>query len=42
MAEAARLSGRATPWKTIRAVLSVVAIAAGDYKDAAAGETATV
>ena len=38
MAESARHSGRKTPWKTILAVLSVVAIAAGDYKDAAAGE----
>ena len=31
-----------TPWKTILAVLPVVAIAAGDYKDAAAGETAAL
>ena len=42
MAESARHSGRKTPWKTILAVLSVVAIAAGDYKDAAAGETAAL
>lgn len=42
MAESARHSGRKTPWKTILAVLLVVAIAAGDYKDAAAGETATL
>ena len=40
MAESARHSGRKTPWKTILAVLPVVAIAAGDYKDAAAGEAA--
>ena len=42
MAESARHSGRKTPWKTILAVLPVVAIAAGDYKDAAAGETAAL
>ena len=42
MAESARHPGRKTPWKTILAVLPVVAIAAGGYKDTAAGETAAL
>ena len=42
MAESARHPGRKTPWRTILAVLPVVAIAAGGYKDTAAGETAAL
>lgn len=42
MAESARHPGRKTPWRTILAVLPVVAIAAGGYKDTAAGATAAL